>query len=149
MQPGLELFQGRGMHSFLGQSVPMPHHSHYEKFLSNIQSKSTLFQIKTIVPTSPGEKPFSIFLISPFKYWKVTVWSFQIILISRLHFLIMKKLWSVSRSLNLPVLLGEMYMDPVLNWSAFSLAIDRSLGVVGTGVVWFGEGESNSNLHHY
>ncbi|KAK4807117.1 hypothetical protein QYF61_018458 [Mycteria americana] len=50
VQPGLEHFQGGGIHSFCGQPVPVPHHPHGKKFLPNIQSKCTLFQFKTVAP---------------------------------------------------------------------------------------------------
>jgi len=45
VQPGLECFQGRGIHSSSGQPVPVPHHPYSKEFLSYIQSKSTLFQV--------------------------------------------------------------------------------------------------------
>jgi len=33
MQPGLEHFQGGGIHSFSGQPVPVPHHPHRKEIL--------------------------------------------------------------------------------------------------------------------
>jgi len=42
VQPGLEHFQGRGLHCLSGQPVPVFHNPHCKKFLSYIQSKSTL-----------------------------------------------------------------------------------------------------------
>ena len=36
IQPGLEHSQGRGSHSFSGQHVPVPHHTHGKEFLPNI-----------------------------------------------------------------------------------------------------------------
>jgi len=42
IQPGLECFQGWGIDHLSGQPVPGFHHSHCEKFLPYIQSKSTL-----------------------------------------------------------------------------------------------------------
>jgi len=42
VQPGLECFQGWGLHCHSGQPVPVFHHPHSKKFLPYIQSKSTL-----------------------------------------------------------------------------------------------------------
>jgi len=42
IQPGLESFQGWGLHYFSGQPVPGFHHPHCKKFPPYIQSKSTL-----------------------------------------------------------------------------------------------------------
>jgi len=39
IQPGLECLQGWGIHSLLGQTVPVRHHSLCEKLLPNIQPK--------------------------------------------------------------------------------------------------------------
>jgi len=36
IQPGLEHFQGGGIHNFSGQPVAMFHHPHGEEFLPNI-----------------------------------------------------------------------------------------------------------------
>jgi len=36
IQPGLEHFQGGGIHNFSGQPVPVPHHPHSKEFLPNI-----------------------------------------------------------------------------------------------------------------
>ncbi|KFR07640.1 Hydroxymethylglutaryl-CoA synthase, cytoplasmic, partial [Nipponia nippon] len=41
---------------FSGQPVPVPHHPHSKEFLPYIQSKSTLFQFKTINPCSALDK---------------------------------------------------------------------------------------------
>jgi len=69
IQPGLEHFQGGGIHNFSGLPVPVSHHPHSEEFLSNFQSKPILFQFKTIAPcsvtTDLGKKSFSIFVVSP------------------------------------------------------------------------------------
>jgi len=43
IQPGLEHFQGGGIHNFYQPPVPVFHHPHGEEFLSNIESKSALF----------------------------------------------------------------------------------------------------------
>ncbi|KAK4818789.1 hypothetical protein QYF61_019135 [Mycteria americana] len=50
IQPGLEHFQGGGIHNFSEQSVPVAYHPHCKKFLPYVQSKSTLFQFQTIAP---------------------------------------------------------------------------------------------------
>jgi len=42
VQPGLECFQGWGLHYLSGQPVPVFHHPYGKKFLPCIQSKSTL-----------------------------------------------------------------------------------------------------------
>jgi len=42
VQPGLECFQGWGLHCFSGQPVPVLHHTRGKKFLAYIKSKSTL-----------------------------------------------------------------------------------------------------------
>jgi len=43
IQPGLEHYQRRGIHSFSGQPISVLHHPHGEEFLPNILSKSALF----------------------------------------------------------------------------------------------------------
>jgi len=53
-----------GIHKFSGKPVrPVSHHSHHNKYLSYIQSKSTLFQVKTVAPcpvtTDLGKKLLS------------------------------------------------------------------------------------------
>ena len=53
IQPGLEHLQGRGIHSFSGQPVPAPHHSHSKELPPDIQPKSSLLQLKTISPCPP------------------------------------------------------------------------------------------------
>ena len=50
IQPGLECLQGWGIHSLLGQPVPVPHHPLGEKLPPNIQPKPPLSQFKTIPP---------------------------------------------------------------------------------------------------
>ncbi|KAK4821804.1 hypothetical protein QYF61_003833 [Mycteria americana] len=61
MQPGLEHFQGWGIHNFSGQSVPVPHHP--------LILKCTLSQVKAITPcpvaTCPCKKSLSSFLVGP------------------------------------------------------------------------------------
>ena len=42
VQPGLEHFQGWGLHYLPRQSVPVFQHPHSKNFLPSIQSKSTL-----------------------------------------------------------------------------------------------------------
>ena len=42
VQPGLECFQGWGLHCLSGQPVPVFHHPHGKKILPYTQSKSTL-----------------------------------------------------------------------------------------------------------
>ena len=44
IQPGLECLQGWGIHSLLGQPVPVCHHLLCEKLLPNIQPKPPLSQ---------------------------------------------------------------------------------------------------------
>ena len=51
IQPGPECFQGGGIQNLTGKPVPVSHHPHFKLFLTNIQSKSTLFQSKTISPS--------------------------------------------------------------------------------------------------
>ena len=48
IQPGLEHFQGRGIHSLPGQPVPAPHHSHSKELPPDIQPKFSLLQLKAI-----------------------------------------------------------------------------------------------------
>ncbi|TRZ17424.1 hypothetical protein HGM15179_009678 [Zosterops borbonicus] len=50
VQPGLEHFQGWGIHNFFEQPVPVPHHPYCKICLPYIQNKSTLFYLKTSVP---------------------------------------------------------------------------------------------------
>ena len=50
IQLGLECFQGWGIHSLLGQPVPVCHHPPCEKLPPNIQLKPPLSQFKTILP---------------------------------------------------------------------------------------------------
>ncbi|KAK4807192.1 hypothetical protein QYF61_024312 [Mycteria americana] len=50
IQPDLEHFQGWGIHNFSGQPVPVSHHPHRKAFLPYVQSKSTLFQFKSVAP---------------------------------------------------------------------------------------------------
>ena len=50
IQPGLQCLPGWGIHSLLGQSVPVYHQPLCEKFPPNIQSKPPLFQFKPIPP---------------------------------------------------------------------------------------------------
>ena len=50
IQPGLECFEGWGIHNFLGQPVPACHHPLGEKLLPNIQPKPPLSQFETIPP---------------------------------------------------------------------------------------------------
>ena len=52
IQPDLEHFQGWSIHNFSGQPLPLSRHPHHEKFLPYVQSKSTLFQLKTVAPCS-------------------------------------------------------------------------------------------------
>ena len=69
IQPGLECFQGGGIHSLLGQPVPVSHHPHSNALLPNIQSKSTLFQFQAISPrpvaTCPHETSLPSFSVAP------------------------------------------------------------------------------------
>ena len=50
IQPGLECLQGWGIHSLLGQPVPVRHQPLGEKLPPNIQPKPLLSQFKTIPP---------------------------------------------------------------------------------------------------
>ena len=50
IQPGLECFQGWGIHNLLGQPVPVRHHPLCEKLPPHIQPKPPLSQFKTIPP---------------------------------------------------------------------------------------------------
>jgi len=72
VQLDLEHFQGWDTHNFSGKPVPVSCHPHCRKCLPYVQSKSTLFQFKTItpclIPRDPGKKSLSVFLISPVKY---------------------------------------------------------------------------------
>jgi len=52
IQPGLECLQGWGIHSLLGQPVPVCHHPLCEKLPPNIQPKPLLSQFKTSCPVS-------------------------------------------------------------------------------------------------
>jgi len=66
IQPGLECLQGWGIHSLLGQPVPVPHHHLGEKLPPKIQPKPPLSQIKTIPPCPitlhPCKQPFPLVL---------------------------------------------------------------------------------------
>jgi len=89
IQPGLECLQGWGIHSLLGQPVPVCHPPLCEKLLPNIQPKPPLSQFKTILPVlslstlvnscSPS------CLYSPYKYWKATMRSPWSLLFSKLN----------------------------------------------------------------
>jgi len=50
IQPGLEHLQGQGIYNLSGQPVPAPHYSPCKELPSNIQPKSSLFQLKTVPP---------------------------------------------------------------------------------------------------
>ena len=50
IQPGLELLQGGGIHSFSGQSVPGPHHFLSKEFLPDIEPEFPLLAFKAIPP---------------------------------------------------------------------------------------------------
>ena len=50
IQPSLECLQGWGIHSLLGQPVPVCHHTLREKLHRNMQPKPPLSQFKTIPP---------------------------------------------------------------------------------------------------
>ena len=69
IQPGVEQFNGWGIHSLSGQPVPVPHHPQSEEFLPYISSKSTLFRFKAITPCPitmcPCKKSISSFLVGP------------------------------------------------------------------------------------
>ena len=58
IQPGLEHLQGQGIHSLSEQPVPAPHHSLGKELPPDIQTKSSLLQIKTIFPCSASTYPF-------------------------------------------------------------------------------------------
>ena len=72
IQPGHECLQGWGIHSLLGQPVPVHHHPPREKLTPNIQSKPPLSQFKTILPCPitihPRKQPFLSYFYTPFKY---------------------------------------------------------------------------------
>jgi len=75
IQPGLECLQGWGIHSLLGQPVPVRHPPVCEKIPSNIQPKPPLSQFKNIPPcpiTLINSRSLSC-LYAPFKYWKARV----------------------------------------------------------------------------
>ncbi|KAK4811770.1 LOW QUALITY PROTEIN: hypothetical protein QYF61_005338 [Mycteria americana] len=88
IQPGLEPFQGGGIHNCSGQPVPVPHNTHSKEFLPNIESKSTLFQFNTVTPrpitTLPDKGSLPIFPV-PFKYRKAAVRPPRSLLFSRLN----------------------------------------------------------------
>ena len=50
IQPGPEHLQGWSIHSLSGQPVPAPHHSLCEALPPDIQSKTSLLELKTIPP---------------------------------------------------------------------------------------------------
>ena len=50
IQPGLEHLEGWGIHSLSGQPVPAPHHSLCEQLPSDIQSKPSLFELRSVSP---------------------------------------------------------------------------------------------------
>ena len=91
IQPGLECFQGWGIHNLLGQSVPVTHHPLSEKLPPNIQPKPPLSHFKTIPPCPitihPCKQSSPSCLYAPFKYWEATVRSPRSLLFSALcHF---------------------------------------------------------------
>jgi len=67
LPPGLECLQGWGIHSLLGQPVPVCHHPLCEKPPPNIQPKPPLSQFKTIPPCPitiyPQKQPFPLLFI--------------------------------------------------------------------------------------
>jgi len=67
IQPGLECLQGWGIHSLLGQPVPVRHHPLGGKLPPNIQPKPSLPQFKTILPypitIHPHKQPFPFLFI--------------------------------------------------------------------------------------
>ncbi|NWW54203.1 SHAN3 protein, partial [Pedionomus torquatus] len=89
IQPGLEPLQGWGSHSFSGQPLPVPHHPHSKEVLPKIQSKSPLFQFKTLppcpVPPLPDQESLSSSPGAPFRSWKAAPSSPRSLLFSRLN----------------------------------------------------------------
>ena len=71
IQPGLECLQGWGIHSLLGQPVPVCHHPLCEKLPPNIQPKYPLSQFKTIPPCPitihPCKQLFPLLFICSFQ----------------------------------------------------------------------------------
>jgi len=65
IQPGLECLQGWGIHSLLGQPVPVRHHPLGEKLPPNIQPKPPLSQFKSIppCPINPCKQSFPLLFI--------------------------------------------------------------------------------------
>jgi len=68
IQPGLEHFQGGGIHSFSGQPVPVPQNPHRKNFflISSLNLVSFHLKLLPLVQSLQAlVKSFSIFLISP------------------------------------------------------------------------------------
>ena len=67
IQPGLQCPQGWGIHSLLGQPVPVCHHPRGEELPPNIQPKPPLSQFKTIPPcpitVHPRKQPLHLVFI--------------------------------------------------------------------------------------
>ena len=93
IQPGLECLQGWGIHSLLGQPVPVCHHPLSEKLPPKTQPKPPSFKPFPLVLSLPtlvnSHSPSCLY--APFKYWKATRSSPQSLLFSTL-----KKLSSLT-----------------------------------------------------
>ena len=72
VEPDLEHFVWWQLHHFSKKLVLVSYHPHHKKLNLYVQSKSTLFQFKTVLPcpVTPGldTKSFPVFLISPFSF---------------------------------------------------------------------------------
>ena len=75
IQPGLECFQGWGIHSFSGQPVPVSHHPHIKNFflISSLNLCSSHLKPFPLILSLPAltESPSPAFLQAPFRCWKV------------------------------------------------------------------------------
>lgn len=68
IQPDFEWWWAMG--SFSGRHIPVSHQTHHKKALPYVQSKPTIFQFKTVVPSPVTKGPDSLslsFLQTPFE----------------------------------------------------------------------------------
>jgi len=89
IQPGLECLQGWGIHSLLGQSVPVRHHPLSEKLPPNIYPKPPHLSLKpfplvlSLSTLVNSHSPSCLY--APFQYWKAAMRSPRSLLFSNIN----------------------------------------------------------------
>ncbi|XP_052529297.1 uncharacterized protein LOC128076048 isoform X1 [Tympanuchus pallidicinctus] len=127
VQPGLECLQGWGIHSLLGQPVPVPHLPLCDKLPPQIQPKPPLCQLKTTpcpVTIHPINSHSPSCLYAPFEYWKATIKSPWILLQAKQALFLQ------------PFFMGEL-LQPSGHHSARPPFLCPPWKVVPTACLWF------------